>query len=82
MYTDAEVETASRNYEAQIRLIEDLREFRVIRGISVQMVADDLGTSVAEVEAFEAAEVAATLTEIRYYANAVGVVIDYRVKPA
>lgn len=73
---------AEANLAAQDKLIKDLVQVRESVGVSVVEVARTLGTTVAMVQDIESGGYEMNLTELRYYAYAVGAVVEYKVSEA
>jgi hypothetical protein len=81
-FTSAQIQVASKNYEAQVDLLDQLQAVFDESEITLTEFAENLGLSEEEAEAVLAGAVDLTLTELRYIANALEVVIDYHVRPA
>lgn len=70
----------AQNLSNQFDLMEKLSKVRVRRGVSEQDLADYLDVDVRIIERVETGEYELNLTELRFYAAGIGVVIRYEIE--
>src|SRR5689334_16681818 len=66
--------------EEQLQLIEDLREVRLRRNLSVTEVAEAMGVDPSQISRFESGSTNPTMASIRRYARNVGALVKYVVE--
>jgi len=79
LISDIEIDRVSRNYEAQVALFDHLNGHFYDSGEPIEVLASHLDIEVSEMADWLAGQTDLTLSEVRYLANALGVVIEYRV---
>ncbi|WP_157365102.1 helix-turn-helix domain-containing protein [Arthrobacter sp. QXT-31] len=67
------------NNSSQHKLLMDLAKARMMRGLTVQKVAELLGATTEIVEDIESGDYEPNLTELRQYAYAIEAVVEFRV---
>lgn len=80
--TKASQWAASCNIRNQEALFQGIAAAQMVSGHSTETVAERLGISAAELAAVASGATDMTLTELRLFAAACEVVVDYRVAPA
>jgi len=78
-FNEPAINLAADNYEAQERLLADVRRALEIRRISIDDLATELELSVEEASAWVDGEVDLRLSQVRHLANAIDAHITYRV---
>lgn len=76
LWPEEAIRLASLNYEAQEKLIEQIRNFSLS---TVEQIAAELEVSTEVAQAALDGQQDLTLTELRYLANAAGLTIRYEV---
>jgi len=80
-FSERRIDLAASNYEAQLWLVNKLQEAFVMSGRTKEDLADELGLSMAETDAWLDGEIDLTLAELRHLANSVDAKVSYNVGP-
>lgn len=78
-FSDAKIQLASGNYEAQEHFFARLFDAFKMSGLKYEDVADELGVSVSDAQEWLMGEVDLSLSELRQLANTIDAKVSYKV---
>lgn len=81
MFSEAELDLASDNYESQEFLVEGLQQAFVMSKMTLDDLAFELDMSKSEAQSWIDGDVDLHLSQLRHLANAIDAKVSYRVHP-